>query len=313
MIVAFHSNQLSLRGTEVAMYDYAHYNEELLGNKSIIIARHPETWKYSHDLAISKFKNRFPVYFYKDFKEVEAILDENNVDVFYAQKAGMRDGVISKTKKTVIHTVFQYNQPHGDVYAYISDWLANKYKGVSVPYMVTLPKHDKNLRKELNIPEDAIVFGRHGGIETFDIQYAHQAVREIAKKRKDIYFLFLNTEKFTGDNLKNVIYLDGTDDLDYKVSFINTCDAMIHARKKGETFGLAVAEFSIMNKPIITCKNGVETAHVQMLGKKGKYYTNKQELSSQLLNFKKNSKFDWNCYKEYSPEKVMQKFKKIFL
>ena len=37
--VAFLSNKLTLRGTEVAIYDYAHYNETLLGNKSVMITR----------------------------------------------------------------------------------------------------------------------------------------------------------------------------------------------------------------------------------------------------------------------------------
>jgi len=36
--VAFHSNELNVRGTNVALYDYALYNEELLGNKSFIIS-----------------------------------------------------------------------------------------------------------------------------------------------------------------------------------------------------------------------------------------------------------------------------------
>ena len=55
--IAFHSNQLCLRGTEIALYDYAKYSEELLNNESIIIARHPDIWRYSHPLAIEKFKN----------------------------------------------------------------------------------------------------------------------------------------------------------------------------------------------------------------------------------------------------------------
>jgi hypothetical protein len=38
-IIAFLSNNLTLRGTEVALYDYADYNEKILGNKSIIITR----------------------------------------------------------------------------------------------------------------------------------------------------------------------------------------------------------------------------------------------------------------------------------
>ena len=35
--IAFHSNQLSLTGTEVALYDYAKNNEDLLGNDSFIV------------------------------------------------------------------------------------------------------------------------------------------------------------------------------------------------------------------------------------------------------------------------------------
>jgi 7-cyano-7-deazaguanine synthase in queuosine biosynthesis len=313
MKIAFHSNQLSLRGTEVALYDYAHYNEKILGNKSIIITKHPDIWDYSHPKAIKKFQNRFQVFFYKHFDEVESILDENNIDVFYAQKAGMIDGIISKNKKTVIHTVFQYNQPHGDIYAYISKWLADKYNGIFVPYIVNLPKNENNLRKKLSIPENAIVFGRHGGIETFDIIYAQNVVKNVAKTNKNIYFLFLNTNKFSDNSYKNIIYLDGTDDLEYKTEFINTCDAMIHARKKGESFGLAIAEFSIKNKPIITCKTGIDLAHLELLNGKGYFYDNEIELFNILINFKINNNIDWNCYKDFTPEKVMEKFEKVFL
>jgi hypothetical protein len=37
-IVGFHSNELNERGTNVAMFDYAKYNEEILGNKSYILS-----------------------------------------------------------------------------------------------------------------------------------------------------------------------------------------------------------------------------------------------------------------------------------
>ena len=35
MKVAFLSNKLTLRGTEIVLYTYAHYNEIILKNKSI--------------------------------------------------------------------------------------------------------------------------------------------------------------------------------------------------------------------------------------------------------------------------------------
>ena len=52
--IAFHDNNLCLRGSTNAMYAYADYNEKILGNKSIII-----TTPNGNLDALSKFKNRF--------------------------------------------------------------------------------------------------------------------------------------------------------------------------------------------------------------------------------------------------------------
>ena len=313
MKIAFHTNQLCLRGTSVAVYDYAHFNETLLKNSSIILAKDPSVWPYSHEPAILKFQKRFPVYFYKNESEIEFILDKENIDILYAQKAGVRDNVISTKRKTVIHSVFQHHEPHGDVYSYISEWLGNKYKSPFVPYMVYLPEVHTNLREELNIPNDAIVFGRHGGQETFNIPFVRQVVKNIASTHKNIYFLFLFTDRFTDPSLENVIYLKGESDLEYKTKFINTCDAMLHARSVGETFGLSVAEFSIRNKPVITYAGPQrESAHLQMLGEKAIKYYNTEDLTKILTTFTPTDK-DWNAYKEYSPEKVMQIFNNVFI
>ena len=51
------------------------------------------------------------------------------------------------------------------------------------------------------------------------------------------------------------------------MKFVNASDCMIHARARGETFGLAIAEFSIRNKPIIAYSNPPEKAHLDILGK----------------------------------------------
>lgn len=317
MKIGLHTNQLSIRGTEVAMYDYANYNETILGNESIIITKHPDVWKYSDPLAILKFQNRFKVCFYKTNDEFQNIIKENNVDIFYAQKVGVIDDIISKSCKSVIHAVFQHEQPHGDVYAYISKWLSDVYGGRHpyVPYMVDLPNVEGDMREELNIPKEAIVFGRHGGYETFDIPFVKQAIKKYATKYKNVYFLFLNTERFTESDISNVIYLPQISDLERKVKFINTCTAMIHARLAGESFGLAIAEFSIKNKPVITCRFVRDTAHLSMLGDKAMMYSNEIELVNHFnmidLIIKKNN--DWNKYIEFTPAKVMDKFNKIFL
>jgi len=317
MKIAFHCNQLSIRGTEVAMYDYAHYNEKLLGNESIVLARNPSWWKYSDPEAIEKFKKRFPVYFYDKIEDIEKILDDNRVDLFYAQKSGHNDGVISKNRKTVVHAVFQDYDPHGDVYAFISEWLSKIYSNVKpfVPYMVDLPDHDKDMREELGIPKHALVFGRHGGIETFDIPWVKTHIVELVNTRKDLYFVFLNTQKFADH--PQIIFLDPIADLIRKTEFINTCNAMIHARFKGETFGLAVAEFSIRNKPVITYGASPDMAHGMILGLDAFYYKTLTDLQLIFYCFeahmKNNPDKQWNKYKDFSPEKVMAKFKQVFI
>jgi hypothetical protein len=90
---------------------------------------------------------------------------------------------------------------------------------------------------------------------------------------------------------------------------------MLHARRDGETFGLAIAEFSIRNKPVITYTNSINTEHIFILGNKGFYYKEKSELKSILSSFilKGIPKCDYNAYKNFSPEIVMQKFKQIFI
>ena len=73
-IVAFLSNKLTLRGTEVAAFDYADYNEKILGNKSIIITRDYEKIKHEFDVdikAYEKFKNRFEVFLYNKFEDFD--------------------------------------------------------------------------------------------------------------------------------------------------------------------------------------------------------------------------------------------------
>ena len=337
MKVLFHSNQLSLRGTEVALYDYAHYNEELLGNQSLIAI--PEQGD-NHPYVKKKFEKRFKVHYYACHEELCQIASANAVNVFYAIKAGKNDGIFIPGVKNCIHAVFKHHDPHGDVYAYVSEWLSEEMSGGKrpyVPHMINLPVCGDNLREKLGIPDNAIVFGRYGGKETFDLQFAKRAVYSVAKKRPDIYFLFMNTDDFVFNQryfkkkflnylvspiafsektFPNIIFLKGVSEPLAKVKFIQTCDAMLHARKQGESFGIACGEFSIKNKPVITCNGSFikERSHIEILGNKGIYYTNRSQLEEILLNFYPQKQSEWDAYSEfYDPVPIMKKFKEVFL
>jgi glycosyltransferase involved in cell wall biosynthesis len=203
------------------------------------------------------------------------------------------------------------------VYAYVSRWLseaASQGKYPAVPHIVTpLPMTASDLRAELGIPPQALVFGRHGGSDSFDIPFAHVVIQELVKHRSDLYFLFLGTNQFCEPH-SNIIHLPPTADIKLKARFVSTCDAMLHARLSGETFGLAIAEFSALNKPVITYDQSHERAHLEILGDRGLYYSDATTLTSLLWNFAPQSNIDWRVYSDlFTPESVMRKFNDVFL
>jgi hypothetical protein len=128
----------------------------------------------------------------------------------------------------------------------------------------------------------------------------------------------MNVNKFCSN--PNTIFLPGTQDMKLRNSFINTCDACLHARDNGESFGLTIAEFSTKNKPIITYLPLQDTpffdmAHIDQLSNNAIYYSDYDQLTNIIINFNNyNDKGkDWNFYKEFSPKNVMNKFEEVFL
>jgi len=311
--IIFHTIQLDVRGTCTAIWDYAHYNEVLLGNESAILSKANN--ENNDELAIQKFEKRFKVFYYETSEDIERIIKD--YDIIYNIKYGLNDGFLFKNIKNVIHSVFDMSQEHGDVFAGVSEALAIKFeKNLFVPHMIGLrPSETKeNLRKQLNIPEKALVFGRHGGTDTFDIPFVKTTISKVVDEFPNIYFVFVNTPCFYEH--PQIIHLDKIIDNDDKNKFINTCDACIHAQTLGETFGLSLGEFSVNNKPIFTyggyCWNN---SHKLILKDTAIYYSNNKELYFKIVTFDKDKykDMDLNCYKDYSPEIVMKKFKKVFI
>lgn len=307
--VAFLSNKLTLRGTEVAIYDYAHYNETLLGNKSVIITRDYNRIKHEFDVdkqAYDKFNERFDVFYYSSQPDIDKIVLEHKITHLFIIKSGQNDGLFSNNCINIIHCVFNITQPHGQVYTPIGETINQRFgKNYPVtPHIVRLPDCDKNLRSELGIPEDAIIFGRYGGKESFDIRFVHDAIKQILSTRDDVYFLFMNTHPFYQH--KHIIHLPGTTDMIFKRKFINTCDALIHARIDGETFGLTCGEFSICKKPVITYGGSIDREHLLILKDKAVIYNTPEEVLTILQTFTKD-KYDVseNGYMFYTPENVM--------
>jgi len=313
--IGFYQPHLDIQGTGVSYFDYAYHNEKILGNKSIMFydEQHPST----HPLAEQKFKEALQTIALPGKENMTALKQaciNYHVDALYIQKCGRPDdGRFINDIPTFIHVVGVCNEPHGTVYAYVSKWLSEHCSNGLHPYvsyMIHLPDIVEDFREKLNIPSDAIVFGRTGGPYSWNIPFVNDVISQTLQEREDAYFLFANTPPFISH--KRVIFVEPFADLQIKRKFINTCDAMLHARNEGESFGAAVGEFSLCNKPVITFANSPERSHINILQDKGLYYNSAQTLKDILLNFKVMSG-DFNAYKNYTPEKIMSYFKKVFI
>jgi hypothetical protein len=337
MNILFHSNQLSERGTEVALFDYALGNQNVLKNTSFIAA--PQN-KILDANVLNKFQKEFTVCLYNSYRELQDFCEANSIELIYKIIHGGEEETITCSDiPHLMHCVFSTTKPHGTFYCPISPFLNRWYrtKYPVLPHIVRqFPGTIKHLRDELNIPKDALVFGGYGGEGSFNIQFVKDAICKIAKIRRDIFFMFMNFKPFADNEGGNIIFLPKNTDMEYKETFINTCNAMLHARDDGETFGLAVAEFSIKNKPVITWVPDVfhnpkfclktfrnyifrrsymyATAHLDFLGKKAIRYTSEEDLTDIFLNFREKYICDINydCYSErFNEEKVMRVFEKI--
>jgi hypothetical protein len=303
MNILFHENQLGLRGTSVALYDYAHYNETILNNISYIAA--PNNSDMS---SLDKFKDRFEdrIILYNDFSE----LYSKDIDVAYFIKAGFNDGKVIPKIKNIVHAVFDASHNHGNSYVAVSEWLGKKHGVDYLPHIVSLPNIEEDFREYLNISKESLVFGRYGGYDQFDLPYLQDVITNVLSQREDVYFIFMNTRSFYFTHPR-LIYIEPTTDIETKVAFINTTDVMVHGRSDGESFGLSIAEFLHQDKPIITNIDGRDKNHITILKDKGFYYSSANELYSILMNFKKDNYYLKNLISKFSPEIVMQKFKTL--
>jgi len=310
MKVAFVLNSISFGGVEVAVYDYADCNETLLGNQSIIITR---DFRDTYGPIYEKFEKRFRVFYVQTRADINTVIKNQSVNVCYTQKGGQRDEWGTDMCKSVVHCVFMTRQPHGDVYAAIHDDI-NRIHGTRfpvVPYMVRVDHHTDSFREELGIPLDAVVVGRYGSAGSFDLSFVHEAVVELLNRNPTMWFVCMATNHFATH--PRIVYLPVTTELYVKRKMINTCDVMLHARYRGETFGLACGEFSVAGKPFITWAHSPEKAHIENSKGLCCQYSNKEDILRILESGEWKMDMSKSGYLDYTPEKVMDIFNRVFL
>jgi len=315
MKILFHANTINYRGTTVAITDYARYNQDILGNESTITYCNtigPERDMGNEQAVIDELEKEFEVVGYRA-GDLEKKIEELHIDLAYFINSGQTESLPTNCK-TAVHAVFQFNQPHGDRYAYISEWLSQKMSDGNIPFVphiVQLPDTAENYRGAFNIRADQKVIGRIGGYYTFDIPFVKQYIKRLVTSTDEFVFLFAGTEPFIDH--PNVRFINEFHNPLKKAKFINTCDAMLHARDRGESFGLSVAEFLSLNKPVLAWNGGHDLNHLDMLKDSGLLYNDPSHLD-ELIRSLPDFKEDWTKrVEQYKPIPVMNKFKEVFL
>lgn len=318
MLVAFIENVLGIRGTQGNAWALAHFNETMLHNKSIIVARSLRTYRDADvsDESIRFFTDRFETHFIPDLAAIDTFLKKRGVEVAYTALAGGAadtDTHTPTTVPTIVHCVFCNYGTKGSVRAAISPYI---WPPATVLPNIVYVDHAEtgDLRNELGISHDAIVLGRYGGYNTFDVPFVVDHIKRCARARPHIFFLFMNTRDFTTEPMPNIMFLPPRRDVTYKTRFIRTCDAMLHARSDGETHGMACGEFALLNRPVITTRWGA-TAHIDVyLKNRAVVVHDADSLQTAIDSVKPHD--NGTCaestgYDECTPEKVMPVFRML--
>jgi glycosyltransferase involved in cell wall biosynthesis len=322
MIIGFYVPMFYSRGTDTALFNYAIGNRDVLGNESIILYKTEPT----NNMGVTMKKimtDNFDCIHVRSPTETAQVCRAKGISVIYTLTDGITPNELNfKNKrqwfgvKTVEHLVFGGNITSADRIAFVSQELQQRTKInlPVVPHIVTLPNPaDIDVREKLGIPKESLVIGRHGGYETFDIDFVKKTVVEHVKWFPNVHYIFMNTQRFI--NHKRVHFIPGTANQHEVSSFIKVCDCMIHARTRGETFGLSIAEFSFHNKPIITYGKSIERNHLDLLNGLALVYNNEEDLVEILTKLPETLEQtkDWRGYIEYTPEKIMKVFEKVFI
>jgi hypothetical protein len=204
MNIAFFIRHFTERGTEVSIYNYAKYNEEILKNKSYIICFNETKQKNigfpSVRHSYNNFKTNFQIIEINDIDDMSDIIKTFNIHFFYTQTHGGGNDIYKFDNKqiwgkckTIKHCVFYTTYPESDFYISISEMLNKKnYTNLGViPYMVDLPKCDENLRIELKIPKE------------FKHMFKNLGLKKSVFKRPEIALGFFKHFIETLDNIDN--------------------------------------------------------------------------------------------------------------
>ena len=313
MRVSFDGGRLNERGHAVALFDYAFHARRRLGIAPLIL--HDASGALDAD-QVARFADAFPLRAYRNDAERRTLLGDERVDVAYALKTTRPRYPLSPSGRTVVHEVFRFFDPHGDAYAYISPWLARAAAAglyPAVPHIVDPPPPRATLRAEFGVPRDAVVIGRHGAPDQLNVAFVAAAIEAALEARPDLWVMLLNTDRLLTH--ERIVHVPRAPDRRRVADFVASCDAGLNARRGGEAFGLAIAEFLAQDKPVFVWEGGRDRHHLALVDDPAFRFRTRAELARALIRFEpRPGQGRWRARVEpFAPDAVIDEFARVFL
>lgn len=323
--IVFWHDQIGVRGTGVALYDYADaWERHVCGTSWVFVPA-------SGDMAAAeKFKQRFGERFVPYSSEAQAIVLTKTIAPIgvYVLTAGWNNCAMPNLGNypLLLHGVFDAAGILGlGAVAVIGDTLRYALQldvpvvPHIVPELVRAPRRSvEEFRDRYGARPDVPIVCRHGGWDTFSVPFAQDAVCTAAQHTTEIVFIFLGTRPWTcAKGSANIHFLPPSSNMTAKGLFLQACDVCLHARADGETFGLAVAECSRAGKPLITWQGlpGVPDEHLRIWGSMALTFSNATELIGLLARVPLHLSYHRSradeiatLYNRFSPQRVMYDF-----
>lgn len=327
--VLFHDNELYFRGTTVAVFDYGMFAQIVFGAEVYFTferIKSQDTYnKFIAAFGADRLVIRDPSTDRSYARAMQSFMDEHQITHYYRMEYGDSEGFTPRGPINLVHAVFSCSRHHGDRYKAISPFVKEnmgRWCTGAVPYMVWLPDYGRDrgnqLRNLLRIPAEALVFGWYGGFDAWDVA-GTAIIADVARLRQDAFFLLQNfppQELPAVAGIPNIIVLNATSSMYRKSSFLQAIDVFMHTREIGETFGLCVAEASILQRPIITSAVTPQRAHLDILGNRNYRYRDMREFRDLLMTLRPETLMRHpfrNHYKPFSPLAIMDVFNREFL
>lgn len=323
MRILLHSNSLNERGTTRAILDYANF----LKSSSIdVYIAYDGSDNSNQTKIIEQVSGQYETISYREFSHFEKQW-ANKFDVAYFIKYGTFDGKLMNSCPNLVHAVFQTYQPHGEEYFYVSEWLSKRMRFMNlgkirqidprffdsflpskfdfVPHIVELPESRPGYLDKFNFPDYVKIGGRHGGYDTFDVDFVKRTLLKVLDQHSDIVLVFANTRKFVEH--PRIKYIPTLTTRQEVSDFLGALDFYLHARSRGESFGLSLLEAMYSKVPVFSYSGGIDGNHRTVLrDSSSSLFRNERELLSRIENLDEYEDLDRNfeLATRYSQAKV---------